>query len=129
MIVGLGVDVVDLARFRSALERHGGRFEARVFTQAELASCAGRADRDRALAGRFAAKEACLKALGSGWSSGVTFPDVEISGGFPDPPRIALRGAAADRARSLGVGRSHVSISHDGPVAMAVVVLESTAER
>lgn len=126
MIVGIGVDVVDLARFRSALERHDGRFEARVFTAAEIAACAGRADRESALAGRFAAKEACLKALGSGWSSGVAFPDVEVLGGFPEPPRLALRGAAARRAAGLGVDRSHVSISHDGPVAMAVVVLEST---
>lgn len=129
MIVGIGVDVVDLARFRSALGRHNGRFEARVFTPGELAACAGRADRESALAGRFAAKEACLKALGSGWSSGVAFPDVEILGGFPAPPRIAFRGAAAERARALGVDRSHVSISHDGPVAMAVVVLESNAAR
>lgn len=124
MIVGIGVDVVDLARFRSALDRHGGRLEDRIFTADELRTCAARADRSTALAGRFAAKEACLKALGTGWASGIGFQQVEVRGGAPDPPRLVLNGPAAARAASLGVLSLHVSITHDGPVAVAVVVLE-----
>jgi len=125
VVIGIGIDVVSIGRFAAALHRHGGRLEARVFTRAELAACESRADRHAALAVRFAAKEACLKALGTGWSAGLAFGQVEVEGGGGTPPVIRLHGPAAARAGVLGVTRSHVSLSHDGPVAVAMVVLES----
>ena len=124
MIVGLGIDVVEVQRLADALSRHGDRLVARVFTGAERAGCDARADRVLALAARFAAKEACLKALGTGWAEGLGFRDVEVVREGNKPPRLVLHGAAARRAAALGVVRSHVSLTHQPGVAAAVVVLE-----
>lgn len=125
MIVGLGIDLVEVARFADALGRHGDRFVDRVFTEAERAACGARADRVLALAARFAAKEACLKALGTGWAEGLGFRDVEVVRDGDGPPRLVLHGAAARRAEVLGVMRSHVSLTHQPGTAAAVVVLEN----
>ncbi len=124
MILGVGLDVVAVARIDDLLARRGERFLERVFTPAERAACEGRVDRSRALAARFAAKEAGMKALGTGWSGGVGWQDFEVTGGGGAPPRLALSGAAADRSREMGVERVHLSLSHDGGVAAAVVILE-----
>ena len=124
MIRGVGLDVVAVARIDDLLARRGERFLDRVFTPAERAACDPRADRSRALAARFAAKEAGMKALGTGWSGGVGWRDFEVTGGAGSPPRLVLSGVAADRARELGADRVHLSLSHDGGVAVAVVVLE-----
>ena len=124
MIVGLGIDVIEVARLAEALERHGDRFEQRVFTEAESAFCRARGDRVLALAARFAAKEACLKALGTGWAEGVGFRDVEIVRKDRQSPRLVLHGEAARRAGAQGVTRTHVSLTHQPGVAAAVVVLE-----
>lgn len=124
LIVGLGIDVVEVARLAQALERHGDHFEARIFTDAERAACRLRGDRILALAARFAAKEACLKALGTGWAKGLGFRDVEVIREGDQPPKLALHGAAARRAEALAVVRSHVSLTHQPGVAAAVVVLE-----
>ena len=124
MIVGLGLDLVETTRFEAALRRHGGRFERRVFTPRELSDCAGRGDRVQMLAARFAAKEACLKALGTGWSGGLGFRQVEVArveGGRPD---LRLSGRAEERARALGMRRALVSLTHQPGAAAAVVVLE-----
>ena len=125
MIVGLGIDVVEVARLAAALRRHGDQFVERVFTEAERAACDPRADRVLALAARFAAKEACLKALGTGWAEGLGFRDVEIVREGNQPPRLVLHGEAARRAETLGVIRSHVSLTQQPGLAAAVVVLES----
>lgn len=125
MIVGLGIDVIEVARLAQALDRHGDRFEERIFTDAERAACRLRGDRVLALAARFAAKEACLKALGTGWAEGVGFKDVEIVREGNHPPRLVLHGEAARRASAQGVIRSHVSLTHQPGLAAAVVVLES----
>ena len=125
MIVGLGIDVVEVARFAAALGRHGDPFIDRVFTEAERAACDPRGDRVLALAARFAAKEACLKALGTGWAEGLGFRDVEIVREGSRPPRLVLHGEAARRAEVLGVVRSHVSLTHQPGTAAAVVILES----
>ena len=119
MILGIGVDVVAIERISRSLVEGDGKFEAQVFTEAERAACAGRADRAQALAARFAAKEAGLKALGTGWAQGLSFQQVEVV------DELRLNGAAAERARALGVGHMHVSLSHDLTVAAAVVVLET----
>jgi holo-[acyl-carrier protein] synthase len=125
MIIGLGIDLVEVARLADALDRHGNRFVERVFTGAEREACELRGDRALALAARFAAKEACLKALGTGWAEGLGFRDVEVVREGNRPPRLVLHGAAARRAEALGVIRSHVSLTHQPGIAAAVVVLES----
>ena len=125
MIVGLGIDVVEVARLAEALRRHGDHFVDRVFTESERAACDPRADRVLALAARFAAKEACLKALGTGWAEGLGFRDVEVVREGNQPPRLVLHKEAARRAEALGVIRSHVSLTHQPGLAAAVVVLES----
>ncbi len=124
MIVGVGLDVVETRRIERALVRYGERFETRVFTAAERAACRERADRARALASRFAAKEACLKALGTGWAQGLTFLHVELATNGAGAPELLLSGPAKERAGRMGVRRVHVSISHEGEVAASVVVLE-----
>ena len=124
MIVGLGIDVIEVARLAAALRRHGDHFLERVFTESEQAASATRADRVLALAARFAAKEACLKALGTGWAEGLGFRDVEIVREGNRPPRLVFHGEAARRAEALGVVRSHLSLTHQPGLAAAVVVLE-----
>ena len=123
MVLGLGIDLVETGRLAAALDRTAG-FEARVFTEEERRVCAGRGDRVQALAARFAAKEACLKALGTGWSGGLAFRQVEVVGGAGAPPALRLHGAAAARAQALGVTRIHVSLTHQPGTSAAVVVLE-----
>lgn len=124
MILGLGIDVVETDRIDAALKRHGERFESKVLTGNEIADCRERADRAQAVSGRFAAKEACLKALGTGWSQGLGFRQVEVVRDATGRPTLRLDGAAAARAASLGVRGIHVSLTHDRGIAAAVVVLE-----
>jgi len=125
VIIGLGIDVLEVARMGEALRRHGEHFESRVFTDSERESCRNRGDRILALAARFAAKEACLKALGTGWAEGVGFRDVEVVRNGNEPPRLILHGGAARIAEARGVTRWHVSLTHQPGIAAAVVVLES----
>ena len=128
MIVGLGLDVVDLARFQGVLERHGETFERRVFREPELRKRGGGA-RVAHLAGLFAAKEAAMKALGTGWAAGIAFRQIEIVRGETGPPTIRFHDRAGERAAARAVNRSHLSITHDGRVAAAVVVLETDGRR
>lgn len=125
MILGLGVDVVAIERISRSIAEGDGGFEKQVFTAEERAACAGRADRAQALAARFAAKEACLKALGTGCAHGVCFQHVQVVDGEGGRPELRLSGSAAERARALGVGRVHVTLTHELAVAAAVVVLET----
>ncbi|MHC4778262.1 MAG: holo-ACP synthase, partial [Planctomycetota bacterium] len=96
-IIGIGTDIVDVERVRSALQRHGRRFVAKAFTEAEAGYCGVKADPAAHYAGRFAAKEAVLKALGVGWSGGVGWRDVEVKAS-PGPPAVNLSGRAAEIA-------------------------------
>jgi holo-[acyl-carrier protein] synthase len=124
VIVGIGLDVVETVQIARVLGGQGRRFEERVFTAAELGECAGRADREQALAARFAAKEACLKALGTGVSQGISFLQVEVVSADGGAPKVRLSGPAADRARDRGVRHVHVSLSHQPGIAAAAVILE-----
>jgi holo-[acyl-carrier protein] synthase len=127
MILGVGLDVVETARIARALATFGSRFAERVYTAAELVACAERADRVEALAARFAAKEAFLKALGTGWIRSVTLRQVEVvhaRGGGGQPELRLLDGAAA-RMEERGVRRVHLTLSHQPGLAAAVVILES----
>lgn len=125
MIVGVGLDLADVARLAGLRRRWGDRLLHRVYTEGELASCLTRGDADAALAARFAAKEAAMKALGTGWSAGVGWRDLEVVSRRGTAPTLRLAGEAAALAARLGVQRVHLSLSHDKGVAAAVVVLES----
>lgn len=121
-IVGIGMDATDLPRIAQVLERYGDRFLRRVFTDGEIAYCTRRRNPVPHLAGRFAVKEAAMKALGTGHSRGVLWKDIEVvrrSG----PPQLQLHGAAARLAERLGVRRSLVTITHAEAIAIAQVVL------
>jgi holo-[acyl-carrier protein] synthase len=121
-IVGLGIDATDIPRLRETYQRYGDRFLRRVFTDAEIAYCLKRRDPAPHLAGRFAAKEAGMKAIGTGQSQGVLWRDVEVvrRGG---PPRLEFHGAAARHAERLGVKRAFLSITHSQSLAFAEVIL------
>jgi holo-[acyl-carrier protein] synthase len=126
MVVGLGIDVASIDRVARALERYGQRFAERVLTSREQADIQQRmGDRAMAVAGRFAAKEAAFKALGG--PRDVGWHQLEIRRPTGGAPELVLHGPAVVRARSLGVTRQLVSISHDGGVACAVVLLEQEA--
>lgn len=125
MLLGLGIDVVEIARIQRILDGPPGRAErflARCFTAAERAYCDRGRDRAARHAARFAAKEATSKALGV--PAGIAWTDVEVVRGEGGAPRLELRGTAAERARALGVARTLLSLSHDGGIAAAVVALE-----
>jgi len=125
MILGIGVDIVEVERIQSAVDRYGQRFVGRVFTAAEAAYCRRCAHPDQRFATRFAAKEAALKALGVGWAQGLQFVEVEVSNNELGAPSVAFSGRALALARRLGVERIHVSLTHHRHFAVAQVVLEA----
>jgi holo-[acyl-carrier protein] synthase len=124
MILGIGVDVIELDRVRGVLERHGERFTGRILTRGERAYCSRRADPVPSIAARFAAKEAVLKGLGTGLSRGIGWRDVEVARGRGGPPTVVLHRNARTLAEQAGVARVHLSLSHGRGIAVAVVVLE-----
>ena len=124
MIVGVGVDMVETSRIERALERHGERFLARIFTAGEAEYCRRMKNRTQHLAARFAAKEAAAKALGTGVAQGVAFRQIEVVKDPHGKPLLEFHGEAARRAESLGVRAAHVSLTHVGSMAAAVAVLE-----
>lgn len=121
MIAGLGLDVVAVDRAARLLERHRDRFLARCFAPGELL----RPRDPQHVAGLLAAKEAAFKALGCGWGAGVGWRDAVVARASEGAPRLVLRGAAAARAAAIGAHAAHLSITHAGGVAVAVVVLEA----
>jgi holo-[acyl-carrier protein] synthase len=124
MIIGTGVDVVEIARIRSVLERLKDRFISRVFTPAEQQFCSGHRDPTPHYAARFAAKEALFKAIGTGWAKGVTWLDVEVLRERQEAPILTLHGEAQRLSESMGVHKVHVSLSHSDQWAVAIVILE-----
>lgn len=121
MIVGLGLDLVEVRRVGRMLSRHGRRFLDRCFAPGEVAR-PGDAEH---VAGLLAAKEAAFKALGSGWGGGVGWRDPVVERGDTGSPRLVLAGNAAARATELGTRTIHLSITHTAGVAVAVVILEN----
>jgi holo-[acyl-carrier protein] synthase len=112
-ILGHGIDIVEIARIKNLVEEHGQRFLDRCFTPAEQAYCAKSDKRYfEHLAGRFAAKEAVLKVLGTGWRGGIAWTDIEVLKEPSGQPKIALTGECAKIAKELGIARWHISISH-----------------
>lgn len=124
MILGLGVDIVSTERLARLCDCYGDRFLRRVFSRREIEVAGQRATLAERLGTRFAAKEATMKALGTGWRGGVQFTQIEVRKHPSGVPEIVLSGAARERARELGVTRIHVSLSHEIDKAMAVVILE-----
>ncbi|HOS97972.1 MAG TPA: holo-ACP synthase [Deltaproteobacteria bacterium] len=125
MIIGMGVDIVDIGRIDALRKRYGMRFLSRVFTPEEIAYCTARHDMAASLAGRFAAKEATFKALSSDRASGIGFREIGVAS-HGSLPRLSLTGKARERAEELGMDRCHLSISHDRGCALAVVILEGS---
>jgi len=125
MIVGTGVDVVEIARIRGVMDRLKDRFVARVFTPEEQRFCNDHRDPAPNYAVRFAAKEALFKALGTGWAKGVTWLDVEVLRERQDPPVMVLHGEARRLGESMGTREVHLSLSHSDQWAVAMVILES----
>jgi holo-[acyl-carrier protein] synthase len=124
-IVSLGLDLTRIERLAEAEAQRGARFLERLFTPGERAYCERRAARRHEhYAGRFAVKEAVMKALGTGWTRGVRWVDIEIVRAPGGPPELTLHGAAAAHARARGIERWHVTITHDAGIAAAVVVAE-----
>jgi holo-[acyl-carrier protein] synthase len=112
-ILGHGIDIVETARIRGLVEEHGQHFLDRCFTPLEQAYCLRNAKRQfEHLAGRFAAKEAVLKVLGTGWRGGIAWTDIEVRSEASGQPKVYLTGECARIAAELGVARWHVSISH-----------------
>ena len=124
VVLGLGIDLCEIDRIDEALARHGRRFLERICVPGEVRRPIESRRIAEHVAGLFAAKEATMKALGTGWAAGVGFLQIEVVRQASGSPGLQLHGAAHRRAESLGVGRLWLSISHDGPTAVAVVVLE-----
>jgi holo-[acyl-carrier protein] synthase len=125
MIVGIGVDIAEVPRIRKALSSYGERFLKRIFTTEEIRYCTGKANAAERLAARFAAKEAGLKALGTGLRGGITWKDVEVVRVPGHKPELRFNGRAKEIAATLGCTRCHLSLSHTADQAIAQVILES----
>ena len=124
MIVGTGVDISEVDRIAAAVKRFGDRFLQRVFTPAEIRYCLGKPNAAERLAARFAAKEAGMKAIGTGLRHGVTWQDVEVVRLPGQRPMLQFHGKAAEFAARLGCKRTHLSLSHTKDQAIAYVILE-----
>ncbi|GAC1435537.1 MAG: holo-[acyl-carrier-protein] synthase [Terriglobales bacterium] len=125
MIVGTGIDLAEVPRIAAAISRFGDRFLHRIFTEGEIRYCESKANRMERYAARFAAKEAAMKALGTGWNQGVRWRDIEVKRQPGGRPTIAFYGKAAEISATLGAVNVALSLSHTGDEAIAHVILES----
>jgi holo-[acyl-carrier protein] synthase len=125
MIVGTGIDIVEVPRVAAVLDRYGRRFLERIFTAEEIRYCDSKANRVERYAARFAAKEAAMKAIGTGWRHGVRWRDFEVQRAPGRRPTLAFSGKAAEFAARLGMTRASLSLSHTSAEAIAQVILES----
>jgi holo-[acyl-carrier protein] synthase len=124
MIVAIGIDIVEISRIEAIFAQRGERFRLRVFTKTEIDYCEGRASRLESYAARFAAKEAAMKALGTGWGEGVGWHDIEIARAETGAPTLRLLGRALERMSEIGARKAHLSLTHSRYIAMAQVILE-----
>lgn len=126
MVVGLGTDIIEIARIRQSLARFGDRFRDRIFTPAEIAYCESRSKGSaESYAARFAAKEAAAKALGTGISRGVSWLEIEVRRMPGHRPTLHFSARALDHAKRLSVANASLSLTHSRDSAIAVVILES----
>jgi holo-[acyl-carrier protein] synthase len=125
MILGTGVDIAEVPRIRESIERFGDRFLRRIFTEGEINYCEQKATRFESYAARFAAKEAGMKALGTGWSHGIRWRDIEVVRPKGQRPTIKFHGQAAVLADKLGTKNIALSLTHTSEQALAHVILEN----
>jgi holo-[acyl-carrier protein] synthase len=125
VIVGLGLDIAEIDRIEAALTRHGAAIVERLFTPREAAYCESYRHKFERYAGRFAAKEAAMKALGTGWRKGVRWRDIEVVREASGKPVLRLEGEAARLAEGLGVKNISLTITHSGNLALAEVIFEN----
>jgi holo-[acyl-carrier protein] synthase len=128
VVIGLGTDLMEIARIERSIERYGERFLERVFTPGEVEYCMARKNSAESFAARFAAKEAGAKALGTGISRGVSWPEFEVRRQRGQRPELHLHGRAAAIAEQLGITRLSLSLSHSREHSLAVVVAEGEEE-
>ncbi len=124
MIVGTGIDIVEVPRIAASIARFGDRFLHRVFTDAEVQYCQSKPNASERFAARFAAKEAAMKALGTGWRGGIAWREVEVRREPGGRPTVAFNGKAAEFAARLNATRASLSLSHTEQHAVASVILE-----
>ncbi len=124
MIIGMGTDLAEVERIQQSIDRYGERFLNRVYTQAEIAYSMRKKNSAERLAARFAAKEAGMKAIGTGWRRGVTWKDFEVVNEPSGRPTLRLSGVAAQIAQKQGAQQISLSLTHTAAMAMAVVILE-----
>lgn len=130
MILGQGIDLCGVERIRRMIRDHGDHFLERTYTEAEVAYARRRKKGfEETLAGRFAAKEAVMKALGTGWRGGVEFCGIEILNEPSGKPYVVLHGTTAEKARELGVSTLHVTITHTEDLAIAAAIAEDDGAR
>jgi len=125
MVLGLGTDLIEIARVKQSLDRFGERFTHRVFTSGEIAYCLRKKCSWESFASRFAAKEAAAKALGTGISRGISWTEIEVKRQPGERPTLHLSGRALERAAAMGVRNMHLSLTHSRDLAMAVVIAEN----
>lgn len=123
MILGTGIDIIEVERIAEKIGKGQG-FRELVFSPEEIAYCEKQTHKNQHYAGRFAAKEAFLKALGTGWLNGTAFHEIEILHNSNGQPQLQLKGATAQTLASYKIGRIHVSLSHQKSMATAIVILE-----
>jgi len=129
MVVSHGIDLVDCNRIAQMLERHGDRFLQRVFTQAEIEYASGGRNKVERLAGRFAAKEAVMKLIGTGWNAGTSWTEIEVVNDPMGRPHIRLSGRVQQIAKKKGIGQVQISITHAANLAIASAVALSEDEQ
>jgi holo-[acyl-carrier protein] synthase len=125
MILGIGIDIIHVRAVRAALAHYGNTYTEEIFTADERSYCESTSDPAQRYAARFAAKEACMKALGTGWSTNIQWTDIAVDHSPSGAPSIMLSGAAAFLAQERGVVRYHLSLAHTTEFAIAEVLLES----
>jgi len=124
MIVGTGIDITEVPRVAESMARFGERFLRRIYTEEEIRYCDSKANRVERYAARFAAKEAAMKALGTGWSRGIRWRDIEVYRQPGSRPTIRFHGKASEFAARMGVTNIALSLSHTAEQAIASVILE-----
>ena len=125
MIIGTGIDLAEVHRIRHSIERYGKKFVERVYTPREIAYVERKANKYERYAARFAAKEAGMKAIGTGWRGGITWQDFEVTNLPSGRPTLSFYGRAAEVAAQLGVKNISLSLTHTAENGMAFVILES----
>jgi holo-[acyl-carrier protein] synthase len=125
MITGIGIDIVSISRIARLIERYGERFLRKIFTTTEISEGTARLPSAQYFAGRFAAREAFFKALGTGWGRGISLKEIHIAATDTGRPTISFSDRIAQVCAARGIARSHLSITHEGDTAQAIVILES----